>query len=209
MKKIQTVFLDWSGTLANDLPFVLKASNFIFGLYGKPKLSIEEFKETFFLPLKEFYKSYLPEVSFMEMNEHYHAIFRLFQVKIPLLPYALEFLEFCQKKKYQVILLSTIHQGHFIKQAKRLGIEQYFDRIYTEIEDKRIAIKQIIEKEKIDPQRTIFFGDMVHDIEAAHAGGIFSAAVLTGYNSKIKLLSANPSFLFENLKEAMDSLESL
>jgi len=33
--------------------------------------------------------------------------------------------------------------------------------------------------------------------------------VLTGYNSKIKLLSANPSFLFENLKEAMDSLESL
>ncbi|QSR88536.1 HAD family hydrolase [Methylacidiphilum caldifontis] len=209
MKKIQTVILDWSGTLADDLPFVLRASNFVFSLYGKPKLSVEEFKETFFLPLKEFYKSYLPEVSFSEMDAHYHSLFRLLQVNIPLLPYALDFLNFCKQNRYTVILLSTIHRGHFFQQAKRLNIEKYFDRIYTEIEDKRVTIKQIIVKENIDPKKTIFFGDMVHDIEAAHAGGIFSAAVLTGYNSKNKLLAARPSFLFENLKEAIETLKAL
>ncbi|QSR87178.1 HAD family hydrolase [Candidatus Methylacidiphilum infernorum] len=209
MKKIETIFLDWSGTLADDLPFVLKASNFVFTLYGKPRLSLEEFKETFFLPLKEFYKTYLPEVSFLEMDAHYHSLFRFLQVNIPLLPYALDFLLFCKQNHYKVILLSTIHKGHFLSQARRLDIEKYFDRIYTEIDDKRVAIKQIVEKEKIDPKKAIFFGDMVHDIEAAHAAGMFSAGVLTGYNSKKKLLSAQPSFLFENLKEAIAKLKSL
>jgi phosphoglycolate phosphatase len=32
-------------------------------------------------------------------------------------------------------------------------------------------------------QETIFVGDMQHDVDTAHSVGVFSVAVLSGYNS--------------------------
>jgi phosphoglycolate phosphatase len=42
---------------------------------------------------------------------------------------------------------------------------------------------------------------MQHDIETARHGGVFSCAVLTGYNSAEQLRASDPDFLVEHLGE--------
>jgi len=67
--------------------------------------------------------------------------------------------------------------------------------------DKRELIGKIIKVNGLDPKRTIFVGDMTHDIETAHHGGVYSAGVLTGYNHRELLESVMPNLIFENLAE--------
>ena len=40
----------------------------------------------------------------------------------------------------------------------------------------------MIDECTLNPQETIFVGDMQHDIEAGHCAEVFTVAVLGGYN---------------------------
>ena len=60
---IKNVLLDWSGTLADDLSAVLKATNLIFAEYGRDPLTLEEFRLHFRLPFSGFYADLLPEAT--------------------------------------------------------------------------------------------------------------------------------------------------
>ncbi|MDD4932245.1 MAG: HAD hydrolase-like protein [Methylacidiphilaceae bacterium] len=204
---IHTILLDWSGTLADDLPFVHRAANQVLSLYRKPTMNIEEFRERFFLPLRDFYRTILPEIPLETLDRFYHTAFRFFRPQIPLLPHAADFLEFCRSQGLRMILLSTIQNGHFLDQAKRHGILDYFAEIHTEVADKRVTLCQMRDAGRLEPELAIFFGDMVHDVEAAHAAGILSGALLTGYDTQAKLEAAHPSFLFADLSEARAFLE--
>ncbi len=204
---IGTILLDWSGTLADDLPFVHRAANQVLTLYRKPTMTVEEFRECFFLPLRDFYRTILPEVPLETLDRFYHTAFRFFRPQIPLLPHAADFLEFCRAQGLRTILLSTIQKDHFLDQAGRHGILDYFAEIHTEVADKRVTLSRLREEKGLEPQDAIFLGDMVHDIEAAHAAGILSGALLTGYDTRAKLAAARPSFLFADLAEARSFLE--
>ena len=48
---------------------------------------------------------------------------------------------------------------------------------------------------------------MQHDVETAHAGGIHSCAVLTGYNTREQLQLAEPELIVEHLGELKLLLE--
>lgn len=41
---IRNVIFDWSGTLVDDLPAVIEASNHVFRLAGVPPMSREQFR---------------------------------------------------------------------------------------------------------------------------------------------------------------------
>jgi phosphoglycolate phosphatase len=67
--------------------------------------------------------------------------------------------------------------------------------------DKRVRIAQILKEQNLLAEETMFIGDMQHDVETAHAGGIHSCAVLTGYNSREQLEAAEPELIVEHLGE--------
>jgi len=50
LRVIRNIIFDWSGTLVDDLPAVLKASNFVLTQAGRPEMSMEEFRAEFSLP---------------------------------------------------------------------------------------------------------------------------------------------------------------
>jgi phosphoglycolate phosphatase-like HAD superfamily hydrolase/ADP-ribose pyrophosphatase YjhB (NUDIX family) len=206
MSVIQNIIFDWSGTLADDFDPVWKATNDIFRQYGKPDWTREEFREKFFLPFTEFYKIYLPEATLVQLEHYYHSSFKLLQENIPLLPGAREVLDYCQERGMKIFLLSTIHAEHFEVQAERLGVKHYFTHPYVQILDKRKTIHRILAEHDLDPAETLFVGDMQHDIETAHHGGVRSAAVLTGYDSLEKLTAKGPDFIFRNLGELQNHL---
>lgn len=197
---IRNVILDWSGTLADDLGPVVRATNLIFAEFGRQELTLEEFRRHFRLPFSEFYAELLPEATSEGLEELYERFFLGLQDGIELLPWAREFLDHCRSTGRKMFLLSTIKPEHFARQAARLGVEPYFEHCYVGIRDKREKIREILRVHALEPAETVFIGDMVHDIETARHGGILSVAVLTGFDPADKLMSSYPDIIVRDLR---------
>ncbi len=204
---IRNIIFDWSGTLVDDLPAVWRASNHVFQRAGVPELTLEQFRAEFCLPFKGFYDRHVPHIELPQLEEWFHAHFKLVQPSVIALPHAREFLEFCRRERLRTFLLSTVHPDHYAVQQAVTGFGAFLDRPYLGVWDKRQKIHEILAENELDPAATIFIGDMEHDIETARHGGIGSCAVLTGYNSVSQLRAARPDLIVEHLGELRQILE--
>ena len=204
---IRNIIFDWSGTLVDDLPAVLKASNFVLTQSGQPAMSLDTFRAEFALPFTKFYDRHTPHVPMAQLEEWFHTEFRQAQSSVIELPHAREFLKFCRTKKIRTFLLSTVHGDHFKVQCQGNGFDAFIDRPYTDVWDKREKIHEILRENNLQPDETLFIGDMEHDIATAKHGGIHSCAVLTGYNTLDQLRAANPDVIVEHLSELRQLLE--
>jgi phosphoglycolate phosphatase-like HAD superfamily hydrolase/ADP-ribose pyrophosphatase YjhB (NUDIX family) len=204
---IRNIIFDWSGTLVDDLPAVLKASNFVLMQSGKPTLSLEQFRVEFQLPFTGFYNRHAPDVPMAQLEEWFHAEYRQSQDSVTELPHAREFLEFCRANRFRTFLLSTVHGDHFKAQCQTNGFDAYIDKPYTGVWDKRKKIHDILRENDLRPEETLFIGDMEHDIATAKHGGVHSCAVLTGYNTLEQLRAAEPEVIVEHLAELRRVLE--
>jgi len=204
---IRNIIFDWSGTLVDDLPAVLKASNFVLTQAGKPEMSLEEFRAEFSLPFTNFYNRHTPDVPMAQLESWFHSCFSQSQGSVCELPHARKFLEFCRAKKIRTFLLSTVHGDYFIEQCRVTGFDAFLDKPYTGVWDKREKIHEILDENHLKPDETLFIGDMEHDIDTARHGGIHSCAVLTGYNTLEQLRAAKPDLIVEHLSELRTVLE--
>jgi phosphoglycolate phosphatase len=204
---IRNVIFDWSGTLVDDLPAVLKASNFVLTQAGKAEMSAEEFRAEFSLPFTGFYNRHTPHVPMPQLEEWFHAEFKRVQTSVCELPHARSFLEFCRDNKLRLFLLSTVHNDHFLVQCRVIGFDAFLEKAYTGVWDKREKIHDILRENSLQPAETLFIGDMQHDIETARHGGVHSCAVLTGYNTLEQLRTAKPDLIVEHLSELREYLE--
>ncbi len=204
---IRNIIFDWSGTLVDDLPAVLKASNFVLAQAGKPEMSLDTFRAEFALPFKKFYDRHTPDVPMPQLENWFHASFKNAQASVVELPHAREFLVFCRAEKIRTFLLSTVHGDYFKAQCRITGFDAFLDRPYTDVWDKREKIHEILRENNLRPEETLFVGDMEHDIETARHGGVHSCAVLTGYNTLEQLRAAEPDLIVEHLRELRTVLE--
>jgi len=204
---IRNIIFDWSGTLVDDLPAVLKASNFVLTQSGRAPMSLDEFRAEFQLPFTTFYDRHTPEVPMAQLEEWFHSEFRTSQNSVVELPHAREFLEFCRAHRCRTFVLSTIHGEHFKAQCLCNGFDAFIERPYTDVWDKRKKIHEILRENNLLPEETLFIGDMEHDIATAKHGGIHSCAVLTGYNTLEQLRAAEPDLIVEHLSELRGVLE--
>jgi phosphoglycolate phosphatase len=204
---IRNIIFDWSGTLVDDLPAVLKASNFVLAQAGRPEMSLETFRAEFCLPFKNFYRRHTPEVPMPQLETWFRAEFKRSQDSVRELPYARVFLEFCRENKLRLFVLSTVLRDYFTEQSRVTGFGAFFEKPYAGVHDKREKTHDILRENRLLPQETLFIGDMQHDIETAHHGGVHSCAVLTGYNTLDQLRAAKPGLIVEHLSELRDILE--
>ena len=204
---IRNIIFDWSGTLVDDLPAVLQASNFVLTQAGKPAMSLATFRAEFALPFKKFYDRHTPEVPMEQLENWFHASFKNAQTSVVELPHARAFLEFCRAHKLRTFLLSTVHGDYFKTQCGVTGFDVFIDRPYTDVWDKREKIHEILRENNLRADETLFIGDMEHDIATAKHGGVHSCAVLTGYNTLEQLRAAGPDLIVEHLSELRGLLE--
>ena len=206
MIKFSNIIFDWSGTLVDDLGPVVDATNKVLNHYGKLPLTREQFCASFCLPFIDFYKEFLPGVPMSDLEELYADFFDESDESVKVLPGAVEFLNSCKESGSRIFLLSSIKDDHFKKQSKHLNLGDYFERVYTEALDKRIWIKTLITDCCLDIKETVFVGDMRHDIDAGRSAGLFTVAVLGGYNSEEMLQESAPDLLIDNLCQLSDYL---
>jgi ADP-ribose pyrophosphatase YjhB (NUDIX family)/phosphoglycolate phosphatase-like HAD superfamily hydrolase len=204
---IRNIIFDWSGTLVDDLPAVLAATNFVFQQRGVEVMTMDTFRAEFCLPFKHFYDRFLPGVSVVELERAFHGHFCKVQGVVSELPHAREFLEFCRKHRVRTFVLSTIHKDYYAAQTAVNGFDKFIERPYLEVWDKRAKIAELLAENTLAASETMFIGDMQHDVETAKYGGILSCAVLTGYNRLDQLRASEPDLIVEHLGELQEILE--
>ena len=171
-------------------------------------MALEDFRREFRLPARDFYMERVPKESLPELEGWFLEGFKLAQDTVTPLPHAREFLEFCRQHGLRTFLLSAVHPALFAHQEKSSGFGPFFDKTYLGAHDKKDLIGQILRDNELDPTETVFIGDMQHDIETAHHGGVKSVAVLTGYDSLDKLRKSKPDLIVEHLSELRRHLEA-
>lgn len=205
----KNLIFDWSGTLADDLALTLDASNYVFRQYGKQELSTEEFREEFQLPYPNYYANVLPDADLNELEDHFRQAFRISEEAVEVLPYAREFMEWCKARGIRCFALTSVDAKEFMIQCEELVMKDYFEAIHAGIRHKDRHIHSLLTQHDLNPHETAFIGDMQHDIETAHVGGITGIAVLTGYNSAGQLAKAKPHIIVPNLHVLQNLLEKI
>ena len=195
---IKNLIFDWSGTLADDLPCVLRTTNAMLTHFGQTAMSEAEFRERFRLPFTEFYDEVLPGVDVEELKRLYLSHFPE-DGEVPMLEHAREMLEYGAATGRRMVLLSSAPRAHVEQQARALGVWAFFERAYCGVVDKRLELVRLLAEMEMTAAETAFVGDMRHDIDAAHAAGVISVAVATGYESVPVLMQAQPEVLLRHL----------
>jgi phosphoglycolate phosphatase len=204
---IRNILFDWSGTLVDDLPAVWEATNHVFRQAGLEALTLARFRAEFCLPFKKFYDRYTPQISMPQLEEWFHGAFKNAQHSVVEIAHAREFLDACRQRELRLFVLSTVHPQHFGLQSAALAFQDYFERTYLGVPDKKEKILAVLRENQLDPLETLFIGDMRHDIDAARHGGVFSCAVLTGYTDLEPLRASEPDLIVEHLGELREMME--
>ena len=203
---IRNIIFDWSGTLVDDLPAVWEATNEVLRQVGKPPMALDHFRSEFSLPFMNFYRVHTPGVPRARLEKWFHAAIEKAHDAVLVLPHAVAFLETCRKQGIRLFLLSSIHPRHYRRQSKAGGLNAYFEKAYVGVSDKTKKIRDLILRNRLQPDETLFVGDMEHDIAAARHGKIHSCAVLTGYNTLDQLRRERPELVVQHLGELQKRL---
>jgi phosphoglycolate phosphatase len=68
---------------------------------------------------------------------------------------------------------------------------------------KNKSLKNILTRHRLDPVKTVYFGDEIHDIVAARQLGIKSAAVTWGITSKESLSKNSPDYIINHPRDIL------
>ncbi|RMF88384.1 MAG: NUDIX domain-containing protein [Nitrospirae bacterium] len=196
---IETLLLDWSGTLADDLAATLAATNEVLAAHGRPPLDREAFQREFELPFMRFYERLLPGCSREAVDRAFFAAYEPLRGSIPLLPGVRCLLALARDAGMQVHLFSTMRQDLLEGEVARHDLSPWLHGVHGGVEDKRQALPGLLARLGAAPDTTLFVGDTVHDVEAARAAGCRSAAVATGYAHRERLAAAGPDHLCDHL----------
>ena len=195
---IKNIIFDWSGTLSDDFISVYHASMLIFKKLGRAPISVEEYKKEFTLPYMIFWNKYFPELKKEEEDRLYSE--SIHQVEEPTIyPGVKEELERLNSIGIKMIIISAHHHGKLMKEASDYGVQHLFQEINGSIHDKTEVILEILQRNNFNPQQTIYVGDMVHDIDAGKKAKVVTVALGWGYQSKEKLMKANPDYYISNI----------
>lgn len=203
------LIFDWSGTVVDDLPPVIEATNAVLTYAGRPTMDRETFRRRFKLPYTEFYAEETPHVPMAELEEEFRRAFKASTAPVTILPAARAFLEQAQQEERRMFVLSSAPAQAVVAQAHALGIHPFFEAFHAGIVDKKNYIPQLLAQHSLDPAELLYIGDMVHDIETARHANIFSVAVLTGYDFPEVLERAQPNLLLPDLAHLGEWLKTI
>lgn len=203
------LIFDWSGTLVDDSAPTLAATNAVLTKYGKEEMSWERFRESFRLPYSEWYDEQVPGIALAELEVHFRAAFDSSEHAVTALDGAAGFLEWCHQAGIRLFVLTSMNADCFREQLIRFGFDRFFEKTYAGVVDKRSRICEIISNHGLQPDKTAYVGDMVHDIDTARHGHVTSIGVLSGYDPAARLAAAVPDLIVPCVRSLHDLLSGV
>ncbi|MBD5390989.1 HAD hydrolase-like protein [bacterium] len=196
------VFLDFNGTIIDDIDLCLELLNQILEKQHKPLVTKEHYKEIFTFPVKKYYELAGVDFkleSFESLADWYISTYQPLSLHCSLFPGCLEAFQKLKEKGYHLVILSASEKNNLLEQCQSFGIVSYFDAILGIdnicAESKVQIALNFMKENKIKGEDILFVGDTLHDLEVANAMSASCMLVSCGHQSRNVLSKGNVPIL--------------
>lgn len=199
---INYVFLDFNGTIIDDIDLCLNLLNEILQQQNHKKVSREDYKNIFTFPVKKYYELAGVDFklnSFEELADWFIREYQPASLKCSLFPKTTEAFEILKSRGYHLVILSASEKHNLLEQCESFGIVSYFDAILgidnIHAESKINIALNYMKEHHIQGANVLFVGDTLHDYEVSKAMGANCMLVSCGHQSKEVLQKAGVPIL--------------
>ncbi|MBN1300602.1 MAG: HAD family hydrolase [Melioribacteraceae bacterium] len=209
LKKYKHVIWDWNGTLLNDVELCCSIMNNLLAVREMKLITLQEYKEVFTFPVKEYYKRVGHDIS----DENWEILSYEFideyeerKGECMLYENAVKVLDKIEKLGISQSVLSAYSQNTLEELITKFGLRKYFiklvglDNIYAESKLEN-GIRWMNEL-GYNKGEVLLIGDTVHDYEVANAIGAESLLIAEGHQANSKLMECS-SNLIDSLNELL------
>lgn len=205
------VIFDWNGTVLNDAPYMLHATNKTLELFNLPPIDMVTYQEKYTIPLSQSYKSFGCTDEQLK-DQHKQVVATFFEhyeekaLTATLREGTEAVLAYLKNMQINTAVLSNYTVPKITEHARHHGIYDLFDDVLANESDgaapfhkggKGDWLKVYIAKHDIE--RGIVVGDTVEEIEIANDLGLVSVAITGGTCSCNRLEEARPHFLIDEM----------
>lgn len=203
------IIWDWNGTLLNDIELCVQTINEMLQKRNLQKLTVDEYKEVFSFPVKDYYK----KIGFDFNDEPFEIPAREFieeyncQVKgCKLHKNSVSVLNYFQSVGIRQFILSAMKQDALDQCLEQQNISHYFEHI-SGLDNHYAASKlengqQLISELNLKASELILIGDTVHDFEVARELGCQCVLVANGHQSK-QILESTGVLVIDELNQLL------
>lgn len=182
---------DWNGTLLDDNTAVVGATNAAFGEIGLAPITVEQYRETYCVPIPRFYERLMgrlpTDAEWERMDSAFHRHYTAQRDACGLTAGAAELLAQWQLTGRSQSIMSMYQHEELVPVVRGYGIERHFVRVDGRTGPSGGSKAQYMERHLaelaalggISPRHTVVIGDAVDDaVAAAHVGA--KAVLYTG-----------------------------
>lgn len=211
---------DWNGTLYDDTPATLKATNACLRSFNLPEIDMHTMQETFSFPLIHFYERMGVNVAnYLERAEEESAVYlECYEVakhECGIMEGTQDLLQWLNDCGVHCMILSNHLQEHLDGDVERLGVTPYMKHVsgnltkatITQGLSKQIRLEAYMKEHGFDPAKTFIIGDSHEEPELAKRLGIIGISIAGGLLSAARLEKYKADYIIQKLAEVRPILE--
>lgn len=207
------IFLDFNGTIIDDVDLCLDLLNQILDKQHKRNVTKEEYKSIFTFPVKKYYELAGIDFnlnSFEELADWFIKTYQPLSLACGLFPKSVETFKTLKEMGYHLVILSASEKNNLREQCDSYNISSYFDEILG-IDNIHAAGKieialKFMKEHQIKGEDVLFVGDTLHDLEVGKAMGANVMLVSCGHQS-IEVLKQGRVPIIEGTYDLVSRLE--
>jgi HAD superfamily hydrolase (TIGR01509 family) len=206
----KVIIFDFDGTLADTIDILLSITNRLSAEFGFKSATKEELAQLSNLNSWQILQySGISIFKFPLLIRRLKAELHSEVPQIQLFPGIKEVLLELKKRGFQLGIITSNSRENVLASLAKNGLQDTFTFIYSgSTFGKHKVINKWLRIEKINPEKVVYVGDEVRDIDAAKKTGIKVIAVGWGFNSPQALAAQNPNFLIERPQELIEIMNS-
>jgi phosphoglycolate phosphatase len=211
---------DWNGTLYDDTPATLKATNACLRSFDLPEIDLHTMQETFSFPLIHFYERMGVNVAdYLERAEEeaniYLECYEVAKHECGIMAGTKDLLEWLNEQGVHCMILSNHLQDHLDKDVTRLGIAPYMKFVsgnakkatITQGLSKQIRLESYMKKHGFSADKAFIIGDSHEEPELAKRLGLIGISIAGGLLSATRLEKYKADYIIHKLDEVRPILQ--
>lgn len=200
---IDTLVLDWNGTVMDDLTRALDATNAVLASEQLPPVSPGAFRLAFRLPLSDFFAALGIDAGNLQSAEQLWNS-GVERATAALASGARELLDTCRTRRIAVGVVTGADAAVVAADVQRSGLGLHLAWIAGPRADKSAELAAV--RATLGSGTVAFVGDTVHDIQHAKRAGVVAIAYTGGYTAPEMLRLALPDHTINRLDELVHFL---
>ena len=203
------IFLDFNGTVLDDVDLCLDLLNYMLAEKGVKTVSLEEYKEVFTFPIIKYYKKAgfdFKNYTFEELAAYFITEYTERNVtEAFVFEDVVDFIDTVRQYGYKVVLCSASKKVLLLDQLDQFDINIFDDVIGLSnhyAASKLELAKEYVKEREVDLKNSYFIGDTDHDAEVGLACGLNVILIDRGHQSE-RVLKETKQIVLHNFKDVL------